>query len=111
LLLATVDIEALLRENLHGFSVDFALILVRELLEDELRERCGGRTICGLDGARRDCWRPSADSGGSADTNNSISLKRLSKQLSPGKALILIPGRLKMKTKGILINLQNAPHL
>jgi len=41
--LAHVDIERLLRENLHGFAVDFALILVRELLEDELRERCGNR--------------------------------------------------------------------
>jgi len=41
--LARVDIEALLRENLHGFAVDFALILVRELLEDELRERCSNR--------------------------------------------------------------------
>jgi putative transposase len=41
--LARADIERLLRENLHGFAVDFALILVRELLEDELRERCGNR--------------------------------------------------------------------
>jgi hypothetical protein len=45
--LTGLDIEALLRENLHSFVMYFALVLVRELLEDELRERCGNRTICG----------------------------------------------------------------
>jgi hypothetical protein len=52
-----------------------------------------------------------ADSGGSEDITNFKKSMSLYKLLSPGKALPLIPGWLKMKTKGTLLKFQNAPHL
>jgi putative transposase len=38
-----IDIKQMLRENLHAFAVDFALIIVKEILEEEISEHCGAR--------------------------------------------------------------------